>query len=236
MTNPSDHTPISVGVEVDARDDDSISVNASYDILADHPTCNIRKPKRIKDNVIDWNSYTDIAEHDFHNYAQHLDNLNREKTLVNVDIAVDSLSKSLYRVALTLTPKHRAANYATDHENNSLLHREDLQCSIETWESLRHDVVTFLKNEITKKERHTWNTLKKEKNSKALWNKIIWRGTLGHIPVKNKPTFNGKVNQMLQVINVSTCLTKKYLWMKSKLRGSPLNRIKQLVMDGQREC
>ena len=110
--------------------------------------------------------------------------------MVNVDIAVHSLSKSLYRVALTLTPKHRAANYATDHENNSLLHREDLQCSIETWESLRH-VVTFLKNETTKKERHSWNTLKKEKNSKALWNKISWRGTFGHIPGKNKQTLNG---------------------------------------------
>ena len=58
VTNPSDHTPISVELEVDTRDDDSISVNASYDILSDHFTCNIRKPKRIKDKVIDWNSYT----------------------------------------------------------------------------------------------------------------------------------------------------------------------------------
>ena len=31
----------------------------------------------------------------------------------------------------------------------------------------------------------------KEKNSKALWNKISWRGTFGHMPGKNKPTFNG---------------------------------------------
>ena len=31
----------------------------------------------------------------------------------------------------------------------------------------------------------------KEKNSKALWNKISWRGTFGHIPGKNKPTLNG---------------------------------------------
>ena len=77
------------------------------------------------------------------------------------------------------------------HENNPLLHREDLQCSIETWESLRHDVVTFLKNEITKKERHTWNTLMKEKNYKALWNKISSRGTFGQIPGKNKPTLKG---------------------------------------------
>ena len=56
VTNPSDHTRISVELEVDARDDDSISVNASYDILSDHSTCNIRKPKRFKDNLIDWNS------------------------------------------------------------------------------------------------------------------------------------------------------------------------------------
>ena len=40
--NPSDHTPISVDIEL-TIDNDSIGVNASHDILYDHNSSNVRK-------------------------------------------------------------------------------------------------------------------------------------------------------------------------------------------------
>ena len=189
VANPSDHKPISTEFEINTFDD-CIAVYASHDILSDQSISNIhRKPKRIKDKFIDWNSYSTIIENDFDNYAEHFENLEQEKSLVNVDTAVDALTKSLYNAAITLTPR-KLASHGINPESSQLLHRAELQVSFETWDSLRRDVVAFLKNDITDKERNSWSELMKEKDSKAIWNKISWKGTIGHPPESNRPTLN----------------------------------------------
>ena len=185
--NPSDHTPVSVELDVNAVDE-SIGVNASHDILSDQSTCNIRKPRRIKDNIIDWNSYSVITDHDYNSYEDSILNLEHNKSVTSVDEAVDCLSKSLYNAAQTLTPPTEETNEVD--RGNVLLNRKDLQCSFEEWECVKRDVVTFLKDDVTKKERQTWNNLIKEKDSKALWGKISWKGTVGHVSESNKPTLD----------------------------------------------
>ena len=54
--NPSDHTPISVNVDLDVTDRNLV-VAASRDILYDPSSDLIRKPKKIRQEHIDWGSY-----------------------------------------------------------------------------------------------------------------------------------------------------------------------------------
>ena len=52
--NPSDHTPVSIEVELDITDDNHAVLAVSTDILTQQGSHDVKKAKKIKQEQIDW--------------------------------------------------------------------------------------------------------------------------------------------------------------------------------------
>ena len=101
--NPSDHSPISINIDLDVTDR-NIAVSASQDILYQQNSNKIRKPKKIPSEGIDWHKYKTLVENDYKNYDTAIQQLHIEPKLQTLDKSVNMLSDSLYRCASTLAP------------------------------------------------------------------------------------------------------------------------------------
>ena len=51
-------------------------------------------------------------------------------------------------------------------------------CTLEEYENIRREAINHLRTETTSAERKSWSMLLKEKNSKALWEKVNWNGSV----------------------------------------------------------
>ena len=86
--NPSDHAPISVNIELDINDAHA-AVAASHDILSGHCINEVRKAKRIKGSLIDWDAYRILVERDFESYSVDVQSLQEHVTLSKLDKTVN---------------------------------------------------------------------------------------------------------------------------------------------------
>ena len=51
-------------------------------------------------------------------------------------------------------------------------------CTVEEFEKVRQEAIHHLQTQTTSAERKVWTTLLKEKDSKDMWGKIDWNGTI----------------------------------------------------------
>ena len=183
--NPSDHTPVSLECDL-SIDVDSVGKLASLDILTDHSLKEFSKPKKIDPKMVDWDVYKEVVNNDFKFYEQKIENLSEHSSLHNLDEAVASLSKSLYKAASTSTKQHHTNRDEEMIQKGEVfkladqawkLYREGCG-DIESWESARKDAIDHLKNVLTAKEHDEWNTVLASNDSKQMWNKINWKGSL----------------------------------------------------------
>ena len=101
--NPSDHSPVSINIDLDVTDH-NIPVSASQDILYQHGCNEIRKPRKIHPDGIDWHKYKTLVENDYSSYDAAIQQLREDPKLQTLDKSVNLLSDSLYRCASTLAP------------------------------------------------------------------------------------------------------------------------------------
>ena len=183
--NPSDHTPVSIELELDVTDN-NLAVVASADILSQQGLNDIKKARKIRHEVIDWNSYQTLVENDYRFYEEKIEYLHQDNNLANLDSAVQALSDSLYNSASTLAPPMNLVNDDASSTCDPLIveaervHQQWKQGNSTTdeWHSVRDEIVTHLKTNVAAKERGAWLTALRENDPKALWQKINWKGTV----------------------------------------------------------
>ena len=174
--NPSDHTPISVNVDLDVTDHNLV-VAASQDILYDPSSDLIRKPKKIRQEQIDWESYKTLAEQDYQHYDDVVQQLRGDFKLKDMDTCVNKLTDSLYNIANTLIPQNTDNNTHTAIAIDPLMELADQvhtkwrrgECESSERDTIRNEVVDHLKTSAISKERTAWANVLREKDSKAVW-------------------------------------------------------------------
>ena len=189
--NPSDHIPISLKCDL-CIETISVGKLASIDILSDNSAKKFLKPKKIDPNKVNWNMYKEVVNNDFKFYQQKIDNLSENSSLHNLNNAVESLSKPLYIAASTST-QHVNKNKEEIFQKHEVLKIADQAWKFykdggnepEAWNKARNDAIEYLKNVASAKEHDQWNKVLSSKDSKQMWNKINWKGSL------NNETFDG---------------------------------------------
>ena len=183
--NPSDHTPVSIDVELDVTNN-NLAVMASLDILSQNELSDIKKAKKVGQNEIDWDAYKTLVENDFTCYKDKVQLLEQKKDLNTLDSAVDALSDSLYKSADTISPQPTQRKQSSPMNDDPLLieaeklhkHWEQGDTTTEEWNSVREEIITHLKTNTAAKERNTWLTALQERDPKAVWQKINWKGNV----------------------------------------------------------
>ena len=195
--NPSDHTPVSVNVELDITNK-NLAVLASNDIMYVQDTDAIKKPKKIQHERIDWTKYNTMVENDYYAaYDNEIQKLKYDTKLETLDLCMDTMSDSLYNCASTLTPQ-LSVNVDEDISSDPLIdlairtHSEWMrgECSTDVKDAMQNEVVEHLKRNAVSKERDSWAKVLQEKDTKAVWNKINWKGSFNNDTVSNKPTLS----------------------------------------------
>ena len=143
-----------------------------------------RKRRKIDPRRVNWNSYNEIVETDFNTYAEKIKTLSNDPLLHNLDDAVTSISKSLYNAASINTHRQETDVIVP------VLHDPILMAADESWstylqgnsdltdnQELRTQAVEYLKSAATKSEREGWATVLSS-DSKQIWSKINWKGSL----------------------------------------------------------
>ena len=194
--NPSDHTPVSVNIDLDVTDH-NLPLAASHDILYQYSCNEIRKPRKIHPDGIDWGKYKTLIENDYKNYDHVIQQLRNEPKLQNLDNGVNLLSDSLYNCASTLVPRN--SNTTSDEReeviSDPLIDMANKahdkwkrgECSAAVKDTIREEAVDYLKNSAVSKERKAWADVLRENDPKAVWEKINWKGAFDKNAVSNKP-------------------------------------------------
>ena len=214
--NPSDHTPVSVEVELDVTDD-NLAVEASIDILSQPSRNDMVKAKKIRPEEIDWDAYRTLVESDHAFYTDKVELLQREKGLKNLDSVVNVLSDSLYKSATTLAPTRNKVNDDVLIRDPLIveadeIHQQWVQGEKTTgeWSSVRDEVITHLKKNVAAKERSAWATALSERDPKVLWQKINWKGNMETTAASSKPPLSDLRDHFLkkgQSVEDSTLLS-----------------------------
>ena len=191
--NPSDHTPVSIEVELDITDNNH-AVLASTDILTQQGLHGMKKAKKIKQEQIDWNSYKSLVENDYNSYKKDILQLRDKKDLAMLDKAVNSLSDSLYKSASTLLQPNQVKEKSTLNYDPLIVEAERVHqqwrqgdTNTDEFHSVREEMVTHLKTNVAGKERQAWLNALNEKDPKILWQKINWKGTTDNTSSKKPP-------------------------------------------------
>lgn len=194
--NPSDHTPVSVNVDLDVTDK-NLPVAVSHDILYQHNNDEIRKPKKIHPEGIDWVKYKTMVENDYNTYDRVIQQLQTEPKLQTLDKSVNMLSDSLYKCASTLVPPNintdknigpgQIADPLIELANKTHIRWKHGECSTTVRNTIREETIEHLKKCAVSKERKAWADVLSDKNSKAVWDKINWKGTFDKHTISSKP-------------------------------------------------
>ena len=202
--NPSDHAPLSVMVELDVTDD-KIAVEASLDILSDHSLSDVTKPKKISHERINWAAYRELVTNDYGNYENSVRLLSEKNKLQHLDSVVNLLSESLYKSATILTPpavpteeelfqRHRTV----DEADRVLSEWREGKRSLNEVEAVRQEAITHFKENVARNEREAWASVLRESDSKALWQKINWKGTFDNSATSSKPSLSALSEQFMK--------------------------------------
>ena len=193
--NPSDHSPVSINIDLDVTDR-NIPVAASLDILYQHGADELKKPKKIHPEGIDWQKYRTLVENDFKNYDQQLQKLKDDQKLQTLDKSVNLLSDSLYKCASTLTPpSSKPSSDIQVQEIDPLIELANKthakwkrgDCSTSVRNIIHDETVEHLKKCAISKERKAWADVLCDKDSKAVWEKINWKGSFDNNTISKKP-------------------------------------------------
>ena len=187
--NPSDHYPISSECSMTFTMK-STGLSAAKDILTERVSATVTRARKVKAPDVDWDKYVHFVESDLPSYRHTIDRLATDATLPNLDAAVTELNNSLNRSvklassnSTTTTTNSHSVDDQVDNELYDLatvmLRRyEKSNCSLEEYEAARKAAIDHLRSSSTKAERSKWSTVLNESNSKALWDKIDWKGTI----------------------------------------------------------
>ena len=184
--NPSDHSPISVNCKMTFTKE-TFGLCASKDILSDRYGETVRKPKRICATNVDWPSYKTLVDGDTPKYGDDINALSNSVTVELLDEVIEKLSNSLYRsanIASTINTEvaESTENAITDTfcelANEMMMKYRENNCTLEEFEKVRQEAICHLQTETTSAERKTWSALLKDKDSKAMWEKINWNGNI----------------------------------------------------------
>ena len=186
--NPSDHAPVSVQCAMEFTKE-SIGLNASKDLLTERVNESIVRPKRINRQDVDWNNYKTFVENDLDTLDNFVENLLNQASLENLDKVVDNVSRCLYRSAKLASTNIETGESTAAHSDvcddqvyemaTAMLDDFDKnKCSLEEYEAARKQAVEHLLLTSSKAERKAWHDVVKEKDSKALWDRIGWNGSV----------------------------------------------------------
>ena len=193
--NPSDHTPVSVSCEL-YFENTSIGKLASIDILTDQSLKAHRKPKKVDPTNVDWDTYKDIVNNDFNSYKQKITNLSDNCSLENLDEAVNHLSESLYKATTVSAKRNGGVN-----DTPLVQQRSDVftladeawtsyragDTDVTAWNNARTEAIEHIRTVAGDDERRCWNTVLSTEDSKQIWNKINWKGSLSSSDGTEKP-------------------------------------------------
>ena len=204
--NPSDHYPISVECTLTFTKKSS-GLSAAKDILTERISTNISRAKKIKPVDVDWDKYVLLVEGDLPSYKHTIDNLAMDATLPNLNAAVSALNSSINRSAkLASKIQHHLPTHPVDSHTDSelfdlataMLRRyEKSNCTLEEYELARKAAIDHLRSTSTKAERNKWSLVLNENDSKALWEKIDWKGTINDHSSSDFPELEDLRDQFL---------------------------------------
>ena len=206
--NPSDHCPVSVEVDLDVTDK-NLRVAASKDILFQYNNDDIRKPKKINPEGIDWAKYKTLVENEYRTYHQVIQQLQTNPKLPNLDKSVNLLSDSLYKCASTLVPRRINENTVegqTVHVRDPLIELANEahirwkhgECSTTERDTIREETIEHLQKSAVSKERKAWADVLLNKDTKAMWGKINWKGTFDNNTTTSKPPLEDLRDQFVE--------------------------------------
>ena len=205
--NPSDHFPISAECRMTFKKD-SVGVTASKDILTERVSTSLSRNKRIKTSEVDWDNYVKFVENDLPAYKHSVDSLTQSATLPNLNTVVSALNNSLNRSASLASSQSPTLTQRMDDENDDteiydfatamLRKYERSECTPEQFEEARNKAVDHLRVNTSKDERSKWSAVLKEGNSKQLWEKIDWKGTMNNTSSSVYPQLEDLRNQFLK--------------------------------------
>ena len=190
--NFSDHLPISVTVTLNLYDA-FVPSAASLDILSDLSTKLMVRPQKVISENVDWEAYRTIANRELQMLEDKIDSLVSQPNTKNLNMVVESLSKSLYNAAKTCEskPKHIATPVPDDttpamaHANETLVRYGSGLCSWEECRDANNDAVSEIRKRHYAKEIDSWSKTLQSTDSKELWNKIDWKGNSGNGDIFN---------------------------------------------------
>ena len=204
--NPSDHYPISVECTLTFTKKSS-GLSAAKDILTERISTNISRAKKVKPEDVDWDKYVLLVEGDLASYKHTIDNLAMDATLPNLNAAVSALNSSINRSAkLASKIPHHLPSHPVDAQTDSelfdlataMLRRyEKSNCTLEEYELARTAAIDHLRSTSTKAERNKWSLVLSENDSKALWEKIDWKGTINDHSSSDFPELEDLRDQFL---------------------------------------
>ena len=147
-----------------------------------------------------------MAEQDYQHYDGLVQQLRGEVRLKDMDACVNTLTDSLYNIANTLTPQNRTEVPHTAATSDPLMVLADQvhakwrrgECESEERNAVRDEAINHLKSSAVSKERNAWTSVLQENDSKAVWEKINWKGTFDKDSVSNKPALPDLANHFMQ--------------------------------------
>ena len=203
--NPSDHYPISAKCSMTFTKM-SVGLSASKDLLTERVITARTRGRKVRANEVDWENYMRFVENDYEEYKDDVDRLGETTSLSKLNTVVAALNNSLSRSAKLATQPSVSAVAEEEVETESELYElattmlrryEKAECSIEEFEVARKNAVDHLRSSSSSAERKTWCTILKESNSKALWEKIDWKGSLNKQDSSVFPELEDLKNQFL---------------------------------------
>ena len=123
-----------------------------------------------------------------------------------MDTCVNKLSDSLYNIANTLIPQNTDNNTHTSIATDPLMELADQvhkkwrrgECESSERDTIRNEVIDHLKTSGVSKERTAWANVLREEDSKAVWDKINWKGKFDKNSVSSKPSLPDLADHFMQ--------------------------------------
>ena len=115
--NPSDHHPIAVTCTLLVRHP-NLARDASQDLNTDTNLFKLNKPKRIKDNLVNWENYSAITETDMQHFYEQSFEVDSQESF---NTFVDNVSKKLYNTAKLCYKSFHVINHQLVIHNLNLL-------------------------------------------------------------------------------------------------------------------
>ena len=204
--NPSDHYPISAKCSMTFTKK-SVGLTASKDLLTERIITAKARGQKVRASDVNWENYTRFIENDYEEYKDDVECLNETTSLSKLNTVVAALNNSFSRSAklATQTPVSVVPEEVVETDSElyelatTMLRRyEKAECSMEEFEEAREKAVDHLRLSSSTAERKAWSTILKESNSKALWEKIDWKGILNRQDSADFPELEDLKNQFLK--------------------------------------